>query len=199
MFSVYSSNARDLRGNEMKYRHFTALHTDFDATECLRRLNESIDVEQRTIFSFSGYKGSKPVLGRIDGYQFYLRKRRYWRNDFAPQFYGDLVVQERGTVVEGYFDLTPWTRKFMRIWLGGVILLGAPIFILSVVDLIHGSRGTNPAVGLLVPIGLVSFGTLLPKFGLLIGNSEEKFIVEFLQRALVARIAAPSSNPIARE
>jgi hypothetical protein len=108
-------------------------------------------------------------------------------------------VQERGTVVEGYFDLTPWTRKFMRIWLGGVILLGAPIFILSVVDLIHGSRGTNPAVGLLVPIGLVSFGILLPKFGLLIGNSEEKFIVEFLQRALVARIAAPSSNPIARE
>src|SRR5277367_3687845 len=108
----------------MKFRHFTVLRTDLDENECLRRLTESIDPERWTIFSLSGYKSSKPVIGWIDGYQFYLHKRRYYRNDFAPLFHGNLQSLARGTLIEGYFDMPRWTRIFMRFWLGGVILLG---------------------------------------------------------------------------
>ena len=182
----------------MKLRHDTTLHTDFDAEECRRRLIESIDPERRTIFSLSGYRGSKPVIGWIEGYQFYLHKRRYWHNDFASQFYGNLLPQDRGTLIEGYFDVPRWTKIFMRIWLGGVLLLGSPIFVLSLLDLLPG-RGYvegNPRIGLLAPPCMVLFGVLLPKFGLWLGRHEEQFILEFLERTLVARIDydSPSSS-----
>jgi len=178
----------------VKFRHFTTLHTDFDTEECRRRLTESIDPERQTIFSRSGYRGSKPVIGWIDGYQLDLHKRRYWHNDFAPQFYGNLLPQDRGTLIEGYFDVPPWTKMFMRFWLGGVLLLGGPIFLLSLLDLLQGSNYVEggASIGLLVPPGMVLFGIFLPKFGLWFGRHEEEFILEFLQRTLVA----VSVNPI---
>ena len=178
----------------MKFRHFTTLRTDFDTEECRRRLIESIDPERRTIFALSGYKGSKPVIGWIDGYQFYLHKRRYWRNDFAPLFYGNLLPQDRGTIIEGYFEVQRWAKWFMRFWLGGVVLLGSPMFVLSLLDLLRGRSywEGDARIGLLVPPGMALFGILLPKFGLWWGRHEEEFILEFLQSTLVARMANPN-------
>jgi hypothetical protein len=152
-----------------------------------------MDPERRTIFSLSGYRGSKPLIGWIEGNQFCLHKRRYWRNDFAPQFYGDLLPQARGTLIEGYFDVPRWTKVFMRIWLGGVLLLGGPFFVRSLLDLLRG-RGYvegDLRAGLLAPSCMVLFGILLPKLGLWLGRHEEQFILEFLQSTLVAGIANP--------
>ena len=178
----------------MQFRHFTTLRTDLDAEECRRRLIESTDSERRTIFSLSGYRGSKSVIGWIEGYQFYLHKRRYWHNDFAPQFYGNFLPQARGTLIEGYFDIPRWTTMFMRIWLAVVLLLGIPIFAVSLLDLINGhSYGEGDLrIGLVVPPSMALFGILLPKFGLWLGRHEERFILEFLQSTLVAGVANPN-------
>jgi hypothetical protein len=58
------------------------------------------------MFFRPGYRRSKPVIGWIDGYELYLHKRPnwYWRNDFGPQLYGNLLPEARGTLIEGYFD-----------------------------------------------------------------------------------------------
>jgi hypothetical protein len=178
----------------VKFRNFTTLHTDFDTEECRRRLIESIDPERRTIFSLSGYRGSKPVIGWIEGYQFYLHKRRYWHNDFAPQFYGNLLPQDRGTLIEGYFDVQRWVRSFRRIWLGGVIVLGIPGFVIGLLNLLQrrGHVEGDALIELLVPTGMALFGILLPRFGLWLGRHEEQFILEFLQSTLVAGIANPN-------
>jgi hypothetical protein len=172
----------------MAFRHFTTLHTEFDPEACIRRLDDSIDPWHRTPLSFSGFAGSKPVIGWINGYEFRLRKRRYYRNDFAPQFYGNLKRNGRGTVVEGYFDMGRVTKVFMRIWLAIVILTGTPTFLSTVRGLIRGtSHATeNPLVGLLVPPFMVLGGFLLPKFGLWLGRHEEKYILEFLHTRLTA-------------
>jgi hypothetical protein len=37
-----------------------------------------MEVDLRTIFSFSGYAWGKKFLGRIAGNEFCLHKRRYW-------------------------------------------------------------------------------------------------------------------------
>src|SRR6202035_979589 len=100
----------------MKFRHFTTLHTDFDSEECSRTLIRSIDPEQRTLFSLTGYKGKAPVISWVDDGQFYLHTRRFWRNDFAPQCYGNFVTQDKGTLIECYFDLHSWTKLFMNVW-----------------------------------------------------------------------------------
>jgi len=180
----------------MKFRHFTTLRTDFDAEECGRRLIQSIDLEQRTIFSLSGYKGTAPVIGWLDGNQFYLHKRRTYRNDFAPLCYGNFVAQDKGTLVECYFDLRRWTKLFIKLWLTLVILIGVPIFAISVHDLFktgHFNDGSE-YLGLVVPVAMILFDIYLPKFGLLLGKSEEEIILEFLWSTLVANKCEPSAN-----
>jgi|HubBroStandDraft_6_1064221.scaffolds.fasta_scaffold113318_2 hypothetical protein len=172
----------------MAFRHFTTFHTDFDREACVRRLDDSIDPWHRTPLSFSGFEGSKPVLGWINGYEFRLRKRRYYNNGFAPEFYGNLKANGRGTIVEGYFDMARVTKWGVRIWLGGAILMGIPIFVSTLRDLIRGSSYAPEGflIGLLVPPTMVLLGILLPKFGLWLGRNEEKYILEFLQTTLIA-------------
>ena len=178
----------------MKFRHFSTLRTDFETDQCRRRLIESIDPERRTIFALSGYKGSRPVIGWIDGYQFYLHKRKNWHNDFAPLFYGNLLPKDRGTIIEGYFDVQRWVKLFIRFWFGGVVLLGSPIFVLSLLELLQGRKHVegDPLIGLFVPPCMVLFGVLLPKFGLWLARHEEQFILQFLQTTLLARTVNPN-------
>jgi hypothetical protein len=73
-----------------KPRHFTELHTDFDAEEVRRRLVDGIDPEERALvfgYKFSGYKGSKPLIGSVEGQEFYLFRRRYRNNELYPTFF----------------------------------------------------------------------------------------------------------------
>jgi len=172
----------------MALRHFTQFHTDLDPDACVHHLDNSIDPWHRTPLSFSGFEGSKPVIGWIDGFEFRLRKRRYYRNDFAPQFHGNLKRDGRGTVVEGYFDVPHWAKVTMRIWLGIAVLMGTPVFCSTLRNLIRGTSHAQESIliGLLVPPALVLSGVLLPKFGLWLGRYEEKYILEFLQTALLA-------------
>jgi hypothetical protein len=172
----------------MAFRHFTTIETGFDPEACIRRLDDSIDPWHRTPLSFSGFGGSKPVIGWINGYEFRLRKRRYYRNDFAPEFYGNLKTNGRGTVIEGYFDMALVTKVATRIWLGIAVLMGTPVFFSTLRNLIRGTSNAQEGllIGLLVPPAFVLFGVLLPQFGLWLGRHEEKYILEFLQTTLIA-------------
>ena len=73
------------------------LHSALAPATLLDALRRSIDSEQRTLFSLSGYKGDRPVLGEVRENAFRLQKRRYSRNDFAGQFYGTVVSEAGGS------------------------------------------------------------------------------------------------------
>ncbi|MFZ0640026.1 MAG: hypothetical protein WAN33_09580 [Candidatus Acidiferrales bacterium] len=181
----------------MKLRHPVTLCTDFNLEECRRRLIESVDPERWTFLSLSGYKGSKPIIGRFEGNAFCLHKRRYYRNDFAPRFYGSLVSLPRGTRVEGYFDARRDAKLSMRIWLAIAILIGIPLFVESLRDALLKTRSIegNLWVGLLVPSALVLFGIVLPKFGLWLGRGEERSILALLESTLVATTVSANEQP----
>jgi len=155
-------------------------------------LRRSIDEERWTPFSMSGYRGSRPVLGEVGDNTFRLQKRKYYRNDFAGQFYARFAPEPGGTRIEGYFDAQRWAKYFMRIWLVFAVLLGTPIFVRAVVDIVTGSHYMSGGewIGLVVPPGLVLFGTSLPKVGRLLGKSNERFILEYVQNTVAARIEA---------
>ena len=104
------------------------LHTDLAPDECIRRIEASTDPGNRTIFSLSGYKGSKPLLVKFNGNQFVLWKRRYYRNDFAPYFFGTLSPDDKGSRLEGHFDMNRWVKIFMRIWIAFAVVFIVPIF-----------------------------------------------------------------------
>jgi hypothetical protein len=167
----------------MGKRNMIALRTDLSVEECLRRLREGSDIGQRTIFSFSGYKGSKPVLSKFNGNEFKLSKRRYYNNSFAPFFFGTLSREERGTHVEGRFGMDPFVKFFMVVWLGLAVAIGLPILISTPA---HPIRGDD-WIGIVVPLGLICGGILVPKIGQLIGRGEERYLREFVEATLAAR------------
>jgi hypothetical protein len=169
------------------------LHSTLAPTTAADALRRSIDEEHRTLFSLSGYKGQRPVLGKITDSTFRVQKRRYWRNDFAPNFYGRFIPDAAGgTRIEGSFSLSPWVRTFMRFWLVGVVLLGGPIFVLTILDMTTGSHYTrgDAWVGVIVPPALALWGFLLPKIGGLFGRSDELYLLTYLEHALAARLEA---------
>jgi hypothetical protein len=163
-------------------------HSDYSPEDCVNKLMEEIDPEQRTVFSLSGYRGKKPVLGSISANEFRLHKRRYWHNDFGPVFYGSITPYGRGSCIEGYWGMPRWTRLFMRVWLMGVAVLGTPILLVTLYELI--TRRPVPLeelyLGLLVPLGMFLFGLLLPRFGAALGASEKTFLGAFVERTLLA-------------
>jgi hypothetical protein len=163
------------------------LRTDLSAEECLRRLGEATDPGKRTIFSLSGYKGSKPVLATFDGNRFKLWKRLYYKNDFRPYFFGTFVPQDRGVRIEGHFDVDRWMKLFMWFWLAFVVLSGLPVFIATMSQPIRGGW-----IGLVVPLGLILFGVFLPKFGRWIARGQETFLKEFVETTLAATLEAGS-------
>jgi hypothetical protein len=158
-------------------------------------LRRSMD-EERWAFSLSGHKGDQPILGEVTGDTFHMQKRRFYRNDFAPHFYGTIQSSPGGTRIEGRFDLSTSVRGFMWFWLGGVVLMGGTIFVLSLLDVLTGSRHItgDVRVGLIVPPAMLLFGIALPRFGRLLGRSEETHLLEHLQTVLNARIEEPATN-----
>jgi hypothetical protein len=171
------------------------LHSTLAPVAVAHALRRSIDKEQRTLFSLSGYRGSCPVLGEVAERTFRLQKRRYWRNDFAPHFYAEFQPEAGGTRIEAHFDVSRWVRTFMRIWLAGVVLLGGPIFVLSVLDVFTGSHHTSGGnrVGLIVPPAMILWGFLLPRIGRMFGRGDERFLLEFVQQVLAAHLDEPMS------
>jgi hypothetical protein len=169
------------------------LHSALAPATVAAILRRSIDEEHRTIFSLSGYRGDRPVLGEVSERTFRLQKRRYWRNDFAPHFYGRFSPEPGGTRIEGYFDISSWVKRFMRFWLAAVVLLGGPIFALTIMDLTTGSRFVSGDrwVGITVFPSMFLFGILLPRLGRLLARADEHFISEHIQHTLAARIEEP--------
>ncbi len=153
-------------------------------------LRRSVDEERRTLFSFSGYKGDLPVLCKFGENGFRLQKRKYHRNDFSPYFFAKFEPEPGGTRIEGYFDMAAWPKLFMRIWLGGVVLIGGPLWVMSILDVLTGSHNTQGEawIGIVIPPTMIIFGVLFPRFGGLMGRGEERFLMEFLQNTLMARI-----------
>jgi len=164
------------------------LRSDYSPDTCFAKLAEQIDLDQRTLFSFSGYKGRKPVVGRIEGNEFRLHERRYWHNSFGPVLFGRITADGRGSLIEAYWEMWRSVRIFMRIWLGFAVLMGAPIFLYSLNCAISRKCSDQEALwlGLIVPLGLVLWGLLLPRLGAALSFHERKHIVELLERTLVA-------------
>ena len=172
------------------------LHSALAPNAVADALRRSIDEQHWTLFSLSGYKGNLPLLGEVSENTFKVQKRKYYRNDFAGQFYARFAAEPGGTRIEGYFDYPRWARYFMWVWLGFAVLVGTPIFAGTLMDVLTGSHDMSGDkwVGLMAFPGLVLFGTVLPKFGRLLGKSDERFMLEHIRTTLAARIEEPESQ-----
>lgn len=137
-------------------------------------------------FSLSGYAGSKPVLGTIQGDTIRLQIRRYYRNSFAPRYHGRLRCVRDGTAIEGEFRMHPFVRVFMAIWFSFLAFFLVAV-LASFVTGRAEVRSSNNLALLLIPLGMAAFGVLLIKFGQWLGRSEERKMLNFLKTTLEAK------------
>ena len=172
----------------MKEKLDITLHSDYLPELCLAKLAEQIDLDQFTLFSFSGYKGDKPILGRIAGNEFRLHKRRYWHNSFGPVLFGRVLPDSKGTTIEAYWDIWKWPRVFMRVWLGFAVAVGIPIFLASAREAMRERSlvSNNNWLGLAVPLILVLFGVLFPRIGAALSFHERRHVIKLLEGAVMA-------------
>jgi hypothetical protein len=115
---------------------------------------------------------------------------------FCPNFYGSVDSESAGSKITGYFDCSPWTRLFMRIWLVGVVLIGTPIFVLSVREILSGtvSGSGDPWVGVIVPPAMILWGFVLPRLGYFFGSGDESVLTSFLETNLAAKLDPYASS-----
>ena len=162
------------------------LRTPLPIEECKARLASGVDVE-RLAFTWSGHAGSRPILGKFSENGFRLQKRRYYRNEFAPFFYGRFVRADRGTFIEGEFRMHPFARAFMIFWFSFLVLY----FAVALVQYAMEPPGVRGGRGLLLvfPFGMMAFGIALVRFGRWLGRGEERAIVAFLKTTFEANEA----------
>ena len=165
------------------------LHSDYPPESCLLKLNAEMDIDHWTLFSLSGYRGEKEMLGRIVRNEFRLHKRRYWHNSSAPVLFGRVTLEGQGGLVEAYWGTWRGPRIFIRVWLGLAIIIAIPFLIGSLRDVMNGKSlaRDNLWLGLVVPLALVLWGLLVPRIGAALSFHERKYAFQLLQRVLVAR------------
>jgi hypothetical protein len=168
------------------------LHCDFSRGDCLSKIEEQIDLDTWTLFSFSGYRGVNLILGRVAGNEFRLHKRRYWHNSFGPVFFGRAMTERHGCRIEGYWDTWRLSHIFIRCWIILAMMFAIPMLAASVRELMNKKSlfQDNIWLGIVVPLGLILWGFLLPWLGAALSFHERKHVVLFLERVLLARQVA---------
>jgi hypothetical protein len=165
-----------------------ALYSDLTPDECERRLRGAIDVERPTMFGFSGYRGSKPFLGEVDGKQFRVLQRVYRsRNSLPTVLTGGFQPQGTGTRVIGRFDLETTSKIAICLFDVVGLLIMVPVVLIS--------RTSHPVLSAIFVCGyggLLLFG---PRILRGIGLDQEKSIAGFLKEILVAEDDLSSSVP----
>lgn len=152
-------------------------------------LRRTVDEEQRTLLFLSGFKGDRPLVGKIAEDRFRLRKRRSCRNDFARLLYGRVSAEGGGSRIEARFDLSWFTKNFMRAWFALLGLLGTTLLAINLFAFGLNTRGLKPA---LIRLALVLFAFLLMKIGQLLSKGGERYILQYLEENLAARQVPPT-------
>ena len=162
------------------------LHTSLSIDECRSRLASAID-EERWSFSLSGYLGSKSILGNINGDEFRLQKRIFYRNNLRPFFFGKFVNYESGTLIEGEFKMPSIVRWLMIYGFSFLVFFLIISIAIILVSLAMGRSDVRDNIVFVVfPLGMMAFGIFLVKFSRWLCRGDENAIIAFLKDALQA-------------
>jgi hypothetical protein len=160
------------------------LHSPLSLSAALEALRNNVDEERWTPFSWSGYGGELPLLVRFRSDSIRIRKRIFYNNGFARQFYGRLIAETGGTRIEGYFAGSVLIKCFMGVWWGFLFWGGGRALIATLLGLTGGSGYESNTTGNLLLMAMGTGALVLMAIGSLLSRPGEKFILEELREIL---------------
>src|SRR6266446_1146929 len=174
--------------------------------EIVSRLQEFVDSEEVDPFKPSLYRGERPIIGRIEGHDFHLRKRSggqwYWNALtpvfwFKPALYGTVSPKERGSevLVEGGSPLAikiGWAILFLAIagFFGIFTALSYPVNI----NFDPNHVGFDMQLALLLMNIVLGILLLIPLLLWSAPRHDSKFFNEHVQRRVGLNPAPNSGN-----
>lgn len=142
--------------------------------EVIKKLSEVVEPTSSQI-QIRPNKSDKPYQGQIGEHSFKISRIIYSRNSFLPEIKGRIQPQGRGSQIEIEIKLDPFVIIFMYFWLS-MVALGAFIF-LGVALL---EQKFEPEY--LIPVGMLIFGSVLPRIAFLPEAKKSKqFLMELFQ------------------
>jgi len=164
------------------------LQSRFPPEECARRL-EAVTEPDRLILS--DWRFSYAILARLRDNNVRLRVRRpFFRNSYAPFFYGRFETTTGGSILRGRFQLHPFVRAFMIVWFAIAILVCGLMILTGVQAVLSGgSRPVQtPVLDLVTPLLFLGFATGLFWLFRRLSCRDEKDIRDLIQRTLETRV-----------
>ncbi|HKS83048.1 MAG TPA: hypothetical protein VJR23_16205 [Candidatus Acidoferrales bacterium] len=155
------------------------LYSDLSPDKCIDRIINSTDAEEISVFSFSGFSGSKPFLGVVDGHRIRIRRRIYSRN-VSILFTGQIEEQRGGSRIAGAFDLGIMTKIILPFLLVGAAFIVIP----AVYHTMAENFGTRITV--LASCAYLLLALLMPRILRAMGLGQQRDITDFLVETLEA-------------
>ena len=162
-----------------------ALQTDLSIDECRARIASAVS-KTEPLFPAIAYQNiSKEFRGSINERNFRIEKQRLLGRIPYRVFYGTLVAEDQGTLIEGYFESDPVYRLGLIFFVGFAALMGILFLILALADTFSQTRYSVDAFQSfwsIVLIVLVATGVFWWA-----ARSEEIDILNFLEDLLEAK------------
>lgn len=163
-----------------------SIHTNLPVFECAYRLRVAVDEPHWSLFSLSGYAGSKPVIGTVDGTEIRLQQRSRIRHPWEAIFLdARLVPDQSGTRIEGRFRRRRSQVIFMSLWTTFAVVVGGGLFVFASMELVApaGRVSGTPWVGIAIPL---IFWTAVAIY-LWRGRRERRFLAKFVRETVGAK------------
>ena len=155
--------------------------THLSIEECQRRLSE-LRQGPRLLEALPDQTGNRGVFGYVRGQRFRLYARRVMvRNSFRRLFYGRLQAAPGATLIEGKFQVHPFVRIFMSLWLAFT-----GFFLLTLLFAAIGRQSSVGWFGIAVPTLMFFAGTIMYFFGQKLGEPEEGEVLSYIREQLEA-------------
>jgi hypothetical protein len=147
---------------------------DFDLPESIRRLSEATS---RSVFSALTHQAA---VGKVSESRVSLQRViPFCSNSSKPFFIGEFVVRNDRTVLSGRFTLPWWTKAFMSVGFGFLLLW---IAVATIVAILHPTPESQlmPLCG----IAMFIFGIGLACFGKWLSRNDIAWLSEKIENAL---------------
>jgi len=131
------------------------ISTTYSTSEVLSRLSSSIQKPHLNIFSYP--QAEPPFIGKMNGNRFSVYRAIQYRNSFLPRIKGVILPKGDHAEISIRMILHPIITAFMCVWMGGIVFFIALVITFHFKDELL----VNPAIALLMPLGMMTFGYLL--------------------------------------